>query len=132
VDSLEFTVVNALAGGEAIDFALPTDTNNDGVLNTSDADKTNYLTIAYDDIYQQINDVAWTVTRIVGDNDYLLEQNEIFKVTVDLKAVNLGAIGAEKLGTNHAFTLEVKPVHGAVLQISKTTPQVLYAVDDLN
>jgi len=131
VDSVEFTVVNAL-GGEPIDFALPTDTNSDGVLNTSDATKTNYLTISYDDAYQQIFDLAWTVTRIIGVDDYLLENNEIFKVTVDLKAVNLGATGNEKIGTNHEFNIEVKPTQGAVLRINKTTPQVLYTVDDLN
>ena len=131
VDSIEFTVVNSL-GGEQIDFALPTDTNNDGVINSSDAAKTNYLTISYDDAYQQVSDLAWTVTRIVGDADYLLEQNEIFKVTVDLKAVNLATTGDGKIGANHTFNLEVKPVTGAVLVINKTTPQILHPVDDLN
>ena len=131
VDSLEFTVVNSL-GGQPIDFALPTDTNNDGVINSSDVAKTNYLTISYDDAYQQVSDLAWTVYRIVGDSDFLLENNEIFKVTVDLKAVNLATTGDGKIGANHTFNLEVKPVTGAVLVINKTTPQVLYTVDDLN
>jgi archaellin len=132
VDSLEFTVVNSL-GGQPIDFSLPTDTNNDGVINSSDAAKTNYLTISYDDAYQQVSDLAWTVTRIVGDTtDYLLENNEIFKVTVDLKAVNLATTGNGKIGANHTFNLEVKPATGASLHMSKTTPQVLHPVDDLN
>jgi len=135
VDSVDFNVVCAL-NGEAIDFTLPTDSNSDGVLTSADnsGTKTNRINISYIDAYQQVSDLAWAITRVVGDtDDYLLEDSEIFKVTVYLKAVNGGAgSSGELLSTSHEFTLEVKPPVGAILTINKTTPSVLNTVDDLN
>jgi archaellin len=54
-----------------------------------------------------------------------LEDGELVEVTVDLSALTT------KLTENSAFTLEVKPPIGGILQINRTTPSVIEAVMEL-
>ncbi|MEE8471631.1 MAG: archaellin/type IV pilin N-terminal domain-containing protein [Dehalococcoidia bacterium] len=132
-DSLTLTVVNAL-GGEAINFTPTVDTDADGII-SDESTKNHYLTVSLIDEYQNVTDLAWTMTALVGDGDDLLESNETFQITIDLKAVNLGAgtitKNSKKLGPRHIFTMEIKPEKGATLSIQRRLPGVVTLVNDL-
>ncbi|MFH1651217.1 MAG: archaellin/type IV pilin N-terminal domain-containing protein [Chloroflexota bacterium] len=98
-----FITVGGRPYSEPVDF---TDTSN----------SSNLVVISYQDQYQLINTVNWTLTKLVSQNsDNLLEQNELFMITVDLSAT-------DNIGPYHQFTLEVKPPIGAVLPIERTVP----------
>jgi archaeal flagellin FlaB len=98
-----FFTVGGRPGNEPVDF---TDTSN----------TTNKVVISFQDQYQVINTVNWTLTKLVSQNDdNLLDMNELFLVTVDLAAT-------DNIGPYHTFTLEVKPPVGAVLPIERTVP----------
>lgn len=86
--------------------------------------------ISYRDGTVQNNNVDWTQTELVGDGDDLLEGGELFEITVNI-ATNESGDGAITLGANTAFTLEVKPPTGAVLQINRSTPAALAAINEL-
>ena len=131
-DELVFTVSNALAG-EPIDFTTTTDSDSDGIL-SDESTKNHKVVISFSDEYQQVTDLAWTKTAIgKDDGDDLLEEGEKFQITVDLSYVNNHAgSDSEKLGTNRTFTIEVKPSKGAVLNIERTMPGKVRAVNNLN
>jgi len=84
----------------------------------------NVVIISYADGYQQYPSLDWTVTKLSSSgSDYLLDENELFQVIVDLSAVNDGASSdAERPGSYHTFMLEIKPPSGAVLTIERTIP----------
>lgn len=109
VDDITFTVEGAMRG-LAIDFTEPTD---------------NVVVISYLDKTQVARDLDWSVTKVgAADEDYLLEDEEKFELTVDLTELALGP------GTT--FSVEVKPPTGAVLVIERTTPAWIDAVMDLH
>jgi len=79
--------------------------------------------------------VDWTVDWIVSNEttpDDLLEEGELAEVTVDLSGLGTALSGlGTALSVNTAFTLEVKPPTGGVLNINRTTPAAIEAVMEL-
>jgi len=105
-----YFTVGTTTGGDAIDF---TDTSN----------STNLVIISYVDAYQIIPTVNWTMTKLnTTDTDNMLDETELFQITVDLSAVSANATSEQKPGPYHTFQLEVKPPVGAVLVIERTLP----------
>ncbi len=115
VNTIVFTVSLA-GGGDPVDLTAGTGP----------------VVIGYRDATQVVNSVDWTVEWLVrntGDTGHLLEAGELAEITVDLAGNTDGAIA---LGTNTAFTLEIKPPTGGVLQINRTTPAAISAVTELH
>jgi len=108
--SLMFTVGTS-AASEPIDF-------------TDTTEQKNVVIISYQDDFQAVPALDWTVTKLTSfGDDYLLDSNELFLITVDLAKVNDGATDdSEKLGAYHEFSIEVKPPKGAILTIERTVP----------
>ena len=91
------------AGGDQVNLN-PTDPSNRTVISYVDSNYTN-------------NNLDYTVAVITGNADSLLEQGELIEVTVDLTQDAL-----INIGTNHTFTLEIKPPQGSYMVIQRTTP----------
>ncbi|MBL8116388.1 MAG: hypothetical protein J0L63_06650 [Anaerolineae bacterium] len=111
VDSAIFTL-SLVAGGEPVNLS----TTNPEVV------------ISYKDNEQFENNVTWTADWIVSKQatpDDLLEEGELVEITVDLSSLGTA------LGANTAFSLEIKPPTGAVLNINRTTPAAIQGVMDL-
>ncbi len=127
IQQINFIVSNVL-GGEPIDFALPTANGTTGFATTNSNNK---VVINYVDEDQTVNDLFWTITKLGNcDDDYLLENNEKFKVTVGSNTCNLmEALGATHfLTANKKFSLMVQTPIGAVLEIERTMPAY---IDDI-
>lgn len=123
IDQLVFVVAVALEG-EAIDFAIPTDADTDGI---ADDDSPNVVVISYSDQTQRIDDINWSFTALgKDDGDSLLEPGEQFEITVDLSAMD----GDVVIYTT--FMIEIKPPNGSVLMIEKTTGGVIDDIMILN
>jgi flagellin FlaB len=114
VDEIQFAVANT-AGGEPVPLN-PAGTNNRTV-------------IAYRDDNIVDNDVTYTVTNIVGDNDTLLEPGELKVVLI---AVATGVSPAPDLDPNEKFTLEIQTPVGATLDITRQLPTELRTVMQLH
>lgn len=107
--SVIFTVATT-TGGNMVDF---TDTDN----------FTNKVVISYSDTYQIFPTMNWTMTKLnTTSPDNLLDQNELFMITVDLTVVSANCTDDQKPGPYHRFTLEIKPPVGAVLVLERTIP----------
>ena len=107
--SVYFTVATT-TGGNMVDF---TDTDN----------FTNKVVISYTDAYQIFPSVNWTLTKLnTHSTDNILDENELFMITVDLACVSANCTDEEIPGPYHKFSLEVKPPVGAVLIIERTVP----------
>jgi flagellin FlaB len=107
--SIYFTVATT-TGGDMVDF---TDTDN----------FTNKVVISYTDAYQIFPSVNWTLTKLnTHSTDNILDENELFMLTVDLSIVSANATGEQIPGPYHKFSLELKPPVGAVLIIERTVP----------
>jgi flagellin FlaB len=108
-----FTVATT-TGGDMIDF---TDTSSGN--GTSE----NLVVISYSDAYQIIPTVNWTMQKLNTETtDDILDRNELFMITVDLRCVSANATPEMMPGPYHEFQLEVKPPVGAVLVIERTIP----------
>jgi len=135
IQQISFVVANVL-GGEAIDFTEPTDpaTPTGKAHGTLD---TNKVVINYIDENQTENDLWWEVTKLGNaDEDYLLENNEKFKITIGGPDAGSGtgnlidALDSE-LDINTTFSLVVQTPVGAVLEIERTTPAYLDVIMNL-
>ncbi len=137
VGKVEFTV-SLVSKGKAIDLT-PNYVTAGGALVTSGLE--NPTQISYYDQNVTIADAAWTLNFIgKSTDDYILEENEKAVITVWLHTYDGSAwaagsnppfLAANNVGTNHTFTLEVKPPAGAVLTIERTMPGYLDTVMDL-
>ena len=87
-------------------------------VNLDNADTNNTTVISYIDGAVTDNDLEYTTTEIVGDNDKLLEPGELAEVTIDLATACATCV----LNENETFTMEVKPPSGSYLVIQRTTP----------
>jgi len=127
VESISFIVANVL-GGEAIDFTEPA-AGTAGVC-TGDDHK---VVINYIDSSQTKNDLWWDVTKLGNsDDDFLLENNEKFKIVVG------GTAGGDlidaltyDLNVNTTFSLVIQTPIGAVLEIERTIPAYLDIIMNL-
>jgi archaeal flagellin FlaB len=109
VNNVVFTL-GLVSGGEPIDMS----TTNRVVL------------ISYRDAANYENITTWTVTFPVHTDgaaaDDMLEEGERAEVTAPIPVA---------LGPKTAFTLEIKPPSGAVLQLNRTTPAAIDTFMDL-
>ena len=112
-DTIQFAVATT-AGGESIPLN-PLATTNRTVL-------------AYRDATVVDDDVAYTVTPILGDGDTLLEVGELMIVSIDIAAISPAAT----IGANDRWTLEVQTPVGAVLDITRSMPAELAPVMQLH
>ncbi len=85
--------------------------------------------MAYRDDNIVDNDVAFTITNIVGDTDTLLEPGELKVVTITV-ATDISP--APTLDPNERFTIEVQTPVGATLDITRTMPAELRTVMQLH
>jgi flagellin FlaB len=116
-----FTVATT-TGGDSIDFTDPASSNG-----------TSPVVISYADQYQIFPSINWTMTKLNTKNsDNILDQNELFMITVDLRCVSENATAEEKPGPYHSFELELKPPSGAVLILERTLPARVNQVVNLN
>jgi flagellin FlaB len=134
VHTVQFIVANALTGGEAIDFAEPSDAiDDDGV---ADDGSSNTVVISYTDKDQRVENLVWTkVAYGSDDGDALLEQSEKFLITVGDSTDGTGHLEdalTPDLGTSSTFTLEIKTPKGASVSIERTTPDRLDTYGILN
>jgi flagellin FlaB len=98
-------------------------------VNLNPDDASNRTVISYQDKDNHINDVNYTAVAITGNSDKLMEQGELFEITIDV-ATDLSAV---TLAANQTFTLEVKPPSGSYMVIQRTTPaSVVTSVLNLN
>lgn len=122
VDMISLPVQLAV-GGEPIDFAP----------NSGTTAGTHKVVVSYQDSSQQKGDLEWSVTRLGGaDSDNLLENNEIFEITMsNLESGTTNGLNPD-LGTKTTFSIEVKTPGGAVLKVERTTPKSIDMVMNLN
>jgi flagellin FlaB len=86
---------------------------------------TNSVVINYIDAQDRVADTTYAVNEIQGDGDNLLENGELFELTVNPPA-------GSTLDTNEIFTLEVVPSAGGTLLIERTMPPEIDLVMDLH
>ena len=149
VYQVTFVVANATSG-EPVDLTPPY-TKDDSGTDPDVSSGAEYKTVvSYADKNQFMLDVPWTIEWLgYGSSDNLLEKNEKAQITVWLLNRNTAtAIGSDDsvaymtseggitssgtlLGTNDAFTIEVKPPAGAVLVLQRSVPGSLDTVMDL-
>jgi flagellin FlaB len=129
ISQVVFTIASVL-GGEPVDFTPP----SGGAAGVSTG-TVNKVIINYVDQDQSVNNVYWTATALgKDDGDYLLETDEKFQVTVGGSTGNnlLNALGAANLlGVNKTFSLILVTPIGAVLEIERTTPPYMDAINNL-
>ena len=118
-----------LADVATITFTVALASGGDPV-NLDDANATKVVTIGYRDAAVFVNNVDYTVVFItnVGTANDLLEDGELAEIKVKIKTHSTPIV----LAKNTAFTLELKPPTGGILQINRTTPAAIEAVMDLN
>jgi flagellin FlaB len=101
--------IAAVAGGNPTDFS-DTSTNNTKV------------NVSYSDANYFFSSVNWSLTKVITVNsDNLLDENEMFLITVDLTGLSYNGT-AVSVGAYQRFMLEVKPPTGAVLPVERTVP----------
>jgi flagellin FlaB len=115
-----YLTLGKVSGGNSVDF-------------TDSSEGNNVIVVSYADAYQQYPSLDWTLTKLtVRNENNLLEDGELFQITVDLTDVNDGAASdSEKVKSYSTFTLEVKPPNGAVLIIERTVPASVGALVNL-
>lgn len=117
-------VANAL-NGEPINLTTTSDADADGII-SDEGTKTHFLSIAYSDSTQRVEDVTWTKTQIGnGDSDNILEAGEKFQITISL-------IGASPLPVGYTnFGLHLRPQKGASVTLERSLPAVITTNMDL-
>ena len=108
-DTIVFSLANSV-GGAAV-MVDPAATTNTTVMNYIDAEAAD-------------SDVTYTVVKTLGDADNLLEAGELFEITIVEPS-------GSTLVANETFTIEVVPTSGGTAIITRTMPQVIDLVMDL-
>ncbi|MCH8813705.1 MAG: hypothetical protein IH957_01225 [Chloroflexi bacterium] len=110
LDTIVFNMGTSAAGAPvSVD---PAGTTNTTIMNWIDADA-------------RIADITFTVNKLLGDGDDLIEVGELFEITVVVPAT-------ASLVTNETFTIEVVPPSGGTNLISRTMPPQIDLVMDLH
>lgn len=118
-------LANMTAGAvDEIYFSVGTVGQGNRIDLTDTSGGNNTVVISFSDQYQQFPSLNWTLQKITSfGDDNILDDNELFQITVDTSLVNESASSdEEKLGAYHKFVLEVKPPAGALLTIERTIP----------
>lgn len=121
LDKLEFTLKLA-QGGAPMNFTPGTP-----------ASSKNKVVIAYSGSSQYKEELAWSKTAMgTDDGDDILEENEIFRITID--HLEDGAVNGltPNLKRKQQFVIEVKPAIGATLTIERRLPNGIDMVMNLN
>jgi flagellin FlaB len=119
-DAIVFNLATA-AGGSPV-LVDPAATSNSVVINYIDADA-------------RVADATYTVNEIQGDGDNLLENGELFEITVNPPAdCDAATVGNQAcvLDANETFTLEIVPPQGGTLLVERTMPPEVDTVMDLH
>ena len=112
-------------GNSHIDLRLTTDVDADGLL-SDEANQVHTISINYQDPTQRVDDLTWTKIQLGrGDGDDLLENNEKFQITVDLRALSTAPQAYD------TFRLEITPADGTAFVIERTLPAKVDPVMDL-
>jgi flagellin FlaB len=125
------TVIDVDADGAIDDFTPDTIVFNLGTsaagapVSVDPLATTNSTIMNWIDAQARIANTTYTVNKLLGDGDDLLENGELFEITVD---VPTGA----SLVTNETFTIEVVPPSGGTALISRTMPPEIDLVMDLH
>jgi flagellin FlaB len=97
--------VGVPAGGSPVDF-------------TPAGNGTQLVVVSYSDAEHYIPSVNWTVEKLsYGNDDWLLDPNELFQMTVYMPTSDNISIGSYD-----SFALEIKPPDGPVLSFERTIP----------
>ncbi len=119
IDTIKIVVATGV-GGEAIDMTPPAGESTGISTGTSHKTIINYI-----DKNQRKNNIYWTKSLLgFGDSDNLLEPSEEMELTIDLEAVS-GATGSDPLVKDTEFTLEIVPMQGGALVITRRTPNYI-------
>jgi flagellin FlaB len=79
---------------------------------------TQKVVVSYSDAEHYLPSVNWTVARLSwGNDDYLLDPNELFQMTVLMPTS-----GNISIGAYDSFSLEIKPPDGPVMTVERTIP----------
>jgi flagellin FlaB len=101
-----FFCVGIPAAGSPVDFTPPS------------GNGTQKVVVSYSDAENYLPSVNWTVERLSwGNDDYLLDPNELFQMTIFLPTS-----GNVSIGPYDSFSLEIKPPDGPVLTVDRTIP----------
>jgi flagellin FlaB len=136
ISQISFTLANAM-GGDATDFTPPlADAGNTGLAANGSQ---NRVTISYIDMYQKVDDLYWTLSKMGSTgSDNLLDKGEKFQITIGNATAGAGggnladALSAHHLGVDTQFAIEVKSPSGATLSFERYTPATISAVMNLN
>jgi archaellin len=96
------------------------------------------VVINYIDKDQTVDNLYWTVTRLGNyDDDYLLEDNEKFQITIggdtpESAPGNLVDALSTDLSVNDTFSIVLLTPVGAVLEIERTTPAYIDTIMNLH
>lgn len=150
VFKITFVVSNAIAG-VPVDLTPDYTADNSGTDPDVSSGAESVTVISYSDKNQHLSDLPWSITWLGNnDGDNLLEDNEKAEITVWLLNRNNSiasiatassttystsggmASGATVLAVNTAFTIEMKPPSGTVLNLERRLPSQLDTVIDLN
>ncbi|MFQ5472227.1 MAG: archaellin/type IV pilin N-terminal domain-containing protein [Dehalococcoidia bacterium] len=111
------------AGGDTIVFSLANSVSGAPV-SVDPAATTNSTIMNYIDAQGRVGDATYTVSKTLGDADDLLENGELFQITIVIPA-------GSSLAANETFTVEVVPPSGGTSLINRTMPQAIDQVMDL-
>jgi flagellin FlaB len=90
--------------------------------------ETDRLVVAFAGAAAFDNDVAYTATELRGDGDGLLEPGETAEVRIDVSTI---ADGTLVIGPSEDWTLQIGAPSGGIVQVSRTMPFALQAVNSL-
>jgi len=132
VTTASFTIAN-VAGGNPVDLTSPDPNDADGSGSCAGGLATSsnhYVVVYYRDSRQLHEDLCWAYA-FVGENDgdELLEGGELAELTVPLTVLGTGS---NALTETTSFAIELKPPHGSVLLIERTTPDHIDTINDLH
>ncbi len=102
--------VGVPAAGSPVDFT-PASAN-------ATENRTQLVVVSYSDAQNYLPSVNWSIERLSwGNDDYLLDPNELFQMTVYMPSS-----GNISIGPYDRFSLEIKPPDGPVLTVERTIP----------
>ena len=127
--------VSLADGAEPVNFTMTPDSDEDGFLG-DEANAIHPVTVSYMDGQQQATDIAWRVDQYgPGDGDVLLEEGETFRIVVGADVAGNDGLLTQALdpalGAATPFTLRIATPDGEILDVERSTPEVISPVMNL-
>ena len=113
-------IIGRMVGGVLADvsFCVGVPASGSPVDFTPSGNGTQLVVVSYSDADHYLPSINWTIQRLsYGNNDYLLDPNELFQMTVLMPTS-----GNISIGSYDTFSLEIKPPDGPVLAVERTMP----------